>query len=195
MHSCRLKCGVRPSNVALARPIEEVSCEKRLAVRVFDCLVATGADEYCTYTQHTDLSEKVHNALVRLKRDAFEKFFVLLIHVLARELLVDQLVVVDRRQVLVQLLCNTPLREEFAALLVSGGVIPDQVMLLLFINVVLHACHMIVFWQLNFGFAELYCGYMIVFWQFGWRINRLSPFFGLCVWIFECNYCCFVRFN
>lgn len=140
VHKSRRDFGVRPSSVALSRGgqnLQEGRCKTdSFTVQVFDCLVARGAFEYSAYTEHTDLSEKIDGSLVRLQKEAFQRFFVLLIHIMSKEVLIDQLIVIDRRQVLVQLLCNWPLRAEFAALILDSEVITRKVMCCTFVFVI-----------------------------------------------------------
>lgn len=142
IHKARRDFGIRPPSrkhiVTKRRQAANKSAsESDLIVSIFDSLIAKGVTEYSSFTEHTDLSEKLKGSLVRLDKIAFSSFFRVMIHIMAREVLVDQLIAIDRRQIIVKLLCHRVLRQEFVEVINAKGGIPLEVG---YIIIIIHCC-------------------------------------------------------
>ena len=129
VHVTHKYLGLEPISSATTQPQKKrkTNVKKELLSDIFSCLIAAGTKQQCKFAEHTKLSEKYRGALTYLNRDAFNSFFVLLIRILSRELLVDKKIACDRRELLMVLLCNRALRLSFAQLLKKKGAISTQV--------------------------------------------------------------------
>ena len=121
------KVSLLPANKPPQKKRRKSNSRKELLLKIFDGLIALGKEQRTKFGEHTSLSEKFRGALVFLDDAAFQSFFVLLIRILSRELLVDKKVMVDRRHCLMKLLCNKALRLSFANTLHNFGAVTEEV--------------------------------------------------------------------